>query len=97
MATESISSLPERLTKQRPLHPLAPLTGDEIKAAAAIIKSVWPAGTDLQFKNITLEEPAKAEVIPYLDAEHAGASLPSFQRKAFINYYIRNTVSYTSI
>ncbi|KAK8170183.1 copper amine oxidase [Phyllosticta citrichinensis] len=92
MATESVSSLPERLVKQRRLHPLAPLTAEEIKAAAAIIRSVWPTGTDLQFKNITLEEPAKAEVVPYLDAEHAGSPLPSgIRRKAFINYYIRNT------
>ncbi|KAK7513134.1 copper amine oxidase [Phyllosticta citriasiana] len=92
MATESVSSLPERLAKQRQLHPLAPLTAEEIKAAAAVIKSVWPAGTDLQFKNITLEEPAKADVVPYLDAEHAGTPLPSgIRRKAFVNYYIRNT------
>lgn len=92
MSTESVSSLPVRSATQTATHPLAPLSGDEIKAASAIIQSSWPNGTNLHFKAVTLEEPPKAEVIPYLDAEHSGAPRPSIRRKAFINYYIRNTV-----
>ncbi|KAK7700571.1 hypothetical protein SLS57_012052 [Botryosphaeria dothidea] len=94
MSTESVSSLPVRSATQTATHPLAPLSGDEIKAASAIIQSSWPNGTNLHFKAVTLEEPPKAEVIPYLDAEHSGAPRPSIRRKAFINYYIRNTNKY---
>lgn len=93
MSTELVSSLPVRSATQAAVHPLAPLSGDEIKAASAIIQSAWPHGTNLHFKAVTLEEPPKAQVVPYLDAEHSGAPLPSIPRKAFINYYIRNTVS----
>lgn len=74
-------------------HPLAPLSGEEITSAAAIIKASWPSQTNLHFKSITLEEPPKVEVLKYLDAEHNNKPLPSINRKAFLNYYIRNTVS----
>jgi primary-amine oxidase len=45
----------------------------------------------LHFKVVTLEEPPKTEVLRYLDAEHNKKPLPSVSRRAFINYYIRNT------
>ncbi|KAF2746947.1 hypothetical protein M011DRAFT_444704 [Sporormia fimetaria CBS 119925] len=73
------------------IHPLAPLSASEITSVASIIKTSWPAHTDLHFKAITLEEPPKIEVLKYLEAEHGNKSLPSINRKAFINYYIRNT------
>ncbi|KAF2711489.1 hypothetical protein K504DRAFT_427950 [Pleomassaria siparia CBS 279.74] len=72
-------------------HPLAPLSASEIAAAAQIIKASWPARTNLQFKVVTLEEPPKNEVLRYLDAEHSKQPLPSISRRAFLNYYIRNT------
>ncbi|KAI1566616.1 TynA Cu2+-containing amine oxidase, partial [Pyrenophora tritici-repentis] len=72
-------------------HPLAPLSASEIKNAAAIIKASWPAHTELYYKAITLQEPPKTEVLKYLEAEHNGKPLPAISRKAFINYYIRNT------
>ncbi|OCK83734.1 hypothetical protein K432DRAFT_290434 [Lepidopterella palustris CBS 459.81] len=72
-------------------HPLAPLTASEITYAANLIKAGWPAHTNLHFKVITLEEPLKAQVLPYLAAEHSGEPLPRVSRKAFVNYYIRNT------
>ncbi|KAF2457389.1 copper amine oxidase [Lineolata rhizophorae] len=73
------------------MHPLSPLSADEIAAASALVRSLWPAGTDLQFKVIMLEEPEKSDVLPYLDAEHAQQSLPKIDRRAWVNYYIRNT------
>ncbi|KAF2147029.1 uncharacterized protein K452DRAFT_450 [Aplosporella prunicola CBS 121167] len=76
------------------VHPFAPLSGDEIKAASTILRGAWPTGTDVYFKTVTLEEPAKVEAIPYLEAEHSGRSLPTIHRRAFINYYIRNTNKY---
>ena len=79
--------------KQTVAHPLAPLSGEEISAASQIIRGLWPDNTVLQFKVVTLEEPPKAQVLPYLEAEHAGSSLPSIERKVFVNYYLKNTVS----
>lgn len=88
MSAEHATSLTPRS------HPLAPLSATELKNAAAIIKASWPAHTDLHFKVVTLQEPPKSEVLKYLEAEHGGKALPSIPRKAFINYYIRNTVCY---
>ena len=93
MSTETVDiSTTPRTAKSVPSHPLAPLTASELTSAAAIIKASWPAHTDLHFKVVTLEEPPKSEVLKYLGAEHNGRQLPSISRKAFINYYIRNTV-----
>jgi primary-amine oxidase len=79
-------------TKQLALHPLAPLTADEISHASGLIRSIWPAKTELQFKVVTLEEPVKAEALAYLEAEHGRGPLPFIARKVFVNYYLRNTV-----
>jgi primary-amine oxidase len=78
--------------KQATLHCTAPLTGDEISHASSLVKALYPSNTSLQFKVVTLQEPPKSEVLQYLEAEHSGRPLPSLERKAFINYYIRNTV-----
>ncbi|KAI7537519.1 putative copper amine oxidase [Hortaea werneckii] len=92
MAAELSSSLPLRTSKQADLHPLAPLTADEIRAAASIIQSQWPTGSDLHYKTITLEEPAKAETVPFLEAEHSGKQLTNINRRALVSYYLRRTV-----
>jgi len=93
MSTESINTTPAAFTtKQTASHPLAPLAALEITTAATLVKRRWLAHTDLHFKVITLEEPPKAEVITYLEAEHCGRPLPRISRRAFVNYYIRNTV-----
>ncbi|KAF1983494.1 hypothetical protein K402DRAFT_338133 [Aulographum hederae CBS 113979] len=86
-------SLPVRpaVTKQTQPHPLAALSASEISATSQLIKSSWPPRTDLHFKVITLEEPAKAETVPFLKAEHHGLTPVPIARKAFVNYYIRDT------
>ncbi|KAH7118977.1 copper amine oxidase [Dendryphion nanum] len=92
MSTETVATSPTLQTaKTTSAHPLSPLSASELSSAAAIIKASWPAHTDLYFKVVTLEEPPKAEVLPYLDAEHNNRPLPVVSRKAFVNYYIRNT------
>lgn len=99
MSTETVldsAATATPTTKAVPLHPLAPLSENEIISAAATIKASWPAHTDLHFKVVTLHEPPKAEVVPYLNAEHTGKPLPPVSRQAFLNYYIRNTVSLPS-
>jgi len=73
-------------------HPLCPLSASEITTSSSLIKSLWPKTIDLRFKTITLEEPPKAQLIPYLEAEHSNSPLPRIDRKVFVAYYIRNTV-----
>ena len=89
--SKSIASVPPK-SKSISQHPLSPLTGAEISQATKIIHAIYPAKTKLQFKAITLQEPPKAQLLPYLDTDHNGRALPSIERKVFVNYYIRNTV-----
>ncbi|CAG8137454.1 unnamed protein product [Penicillium salamii] len=52
-------------------HPFDPLTPKEIIKAAAIVRDEFPAQNP-NFRVITLKEPAKAEMVPFLDLEHRG-------------------------
>ena len=80
-------------TKHISAHPLCPVTASEIKRSAELIRNLYPSKTNFQFKAIMLEEPEKAQLVPYLEAEHKGARLPKIDRKVFVSYYLRNTVS----
>lgn len=91
------TSLPIRAAKQSTTHPLAPVNAAEIKQAVSYVRAQWPTDTDLHFKCITLQEPAKKEVVPYLEAEASGAALPQIDRRVLITYYIRRTVCYPLI
>jgi primary-amine oxidase len=73
-------------------HPLCPLTGHEIQSTARLIESVWPESVSLSFKVITLSEPPKEKLAPYLQALDNGNSPSSLERRVFAAYYIRNTV-----
>lgn len=92
-ATQQRVSPQARAPKHSAAHPLCPLTASEISNSAHLIKSLWPSNVNLLFKVITLEEPPKKHFVPYLDAEYAGRPLPRIDRKAFVAYYLRNTVS----
>ncbi|KAL3446018.1 copper amine oxidase [Aspergillus insuetus] len=73
-------------------HPLCPLSGGEIATASRIIQNLWPPSVNLRYKVITLDEPPKKELAPYLSAIRAGARVQSQpDRKAFVAYYIRQT------
>ncbi|WPH00379.1 Copper amine oxidase 1 [Acrodontium crateriforme] len=92
MSTEVVSSsIPRRSVTMSKIHPLAPISGDEIKRAVALLRAQWPANTDIHFKAITLLEPTKAEAIPYLNAEKNGSQVPHIDRRVFGNYYLRRT------
>lgn len=79
--------------KMAPLsHPLGPVTKDEISQSSALIRAQWPEGTEFQFKIVTLLEPPKAELVPYLDALKAGQTPKPLDRKTTVIYYLRNTV-----
>jgi primary-amine oxidase len=91
-ATQQIVSPQARASKHFAAHPLCPLTASEISNTTQLIKALWPSNVDLLFKTVTLDEPQKKHFVPYLDAEHAGRTLPCIDRKAFVAYYLRNTV-----
>ena len=92
-ATQEVVAPQAKASKHFAAHPLCPLTGSEISNTAELVKGLWPSNVDLLFKVITLEEPAKKLFVPYLEAEHGGKALPRIDRKAFVAYYLRNTVS----
>ena len=76
-----------------PEHPLGPLSAAEIQRSAALVRAAWPEGTAFQFKVITLLEPSKADLVPWLVAERAGSTRAAIDRRAFVVYYLKNTVS----
>lgn len=75
-------------------HPLGPLTADEISQSSTLIRAQWPEGTGFIFKVLTLLEPPKAELVPYLEAERAGQTPKSIDRKSQVVYYLRTTVGH---
>lgn len=91
MSLEQIPIWGPKPAPSHPQHPLGPITAAEITASAGFIKALWPSDTNLHFKTITLQEPDKADLVPFLVAEHAGLQPPSVERRAFVGYYIRNT------
>ncbi|KJZ75220.1 hypothetical protein HIM_05414 [Hirsutella minnesotensis 3608] len=61
-------------------HPLAPLSEDEcLKVRDALIKFHGP-DESLFFRSLYLKEPLKAELVPFLEAEHAGNLTPETSR-----------------
>lgn len=68
-------------------HPLDQLTPAELKTAASIIKS-HHAGKTLHFKQINTEEPPKAVLAPFLEAEKAGRPIAPPPRIAYSIYYV---------
>ncbi len=74
-------------------HPLGPLTAQEISQSAGLVRGSWPDTVDCHFKVVTLLEPPKLELAPYLAAERVGQTPTSIDRRAFVVYYFRGTVS----
>ncbi|KAH8807776.1 copper amine oxidase [Xylogone sp. PMI_703] len=95
--TQSIASLNKISPNPRP-HPLLPLKADEIAKAASIISEIVHKREDdtsrsIYFKYITLYEPPKAILFPYLDAESSGVAVvdrPFVPRCAQIAYTDQN-------
>jgi primary-amine oxidase len=62
-----------------PAHPLSTLSIDETNKARDVIVNAHP-NTVIDFRWISLQEPAKAELVPFLDLEHAGKLQPDTPR-----------------
>lgn len=72
-------SPPQVLSLSVSLHPLHQLTIDETAIARKTIVNARGSSV-IEFRSIALEEPPKAELLAYLDAEHSG-SLSSRTRR----------------
>jgi Cu2+-containing amine oxidase len=69
-------------------HPLARLTSQEIDVARQVVNKAH-AGHLFLFRDIFSEEPAKADLVPFLEAEHSGLlteETPRPRRLARIQY-----------
>ncbi|KIX93918.1 uncharacterized protein Z520_10255 [Fonsecaea multimorphosa CBS 102226] len=72
-------------------HPLDPLSANDIQATAALIKSKYADGA-VHFKSISIVEPPKKILLPYLAAERAGGSvLPHLPRKTQAVWFLRGS------
>lgn len=71
-----------------PPHPLSSLTIEEIKVARQLTLDNHPNAV-IDFRQIAALEPPKAEVLKFLEFEHAGrvdSSTPRPARQALVNY-----------
>ena len=57
-------------------HPLDPLSGEEIRQAAGILRRDGRAGAALRFVSVSLHEPPKSAVAPVRRVLPAGAASP---------------------
>ncbi|GAB1312465.1 hypothetical protein MFIFM68171_02675 [Madurella fahalii] len=74
-----------------PRHPLDPLRPEEIKLAAEILKD-HESSANIIFRIITLWEPPKADMVPFLDMEHGGINTPEPPaRLAKVQAYVGKT------
>lgn len=63
-------------------HPLASLSEAEYLKALETVRKYHGADTSLYFRAIHLQEPNKADLIPFLEAEHAGSLTEETKRPA---------------
>lgn len=56
-------------------HPLDPIMGNEIRLAVNILKASY-AEVPLKYKRIDIQEPAKREAVPCVEAQRLGRPLP---------------------
>ncbi|KAF4541619.1 Copper amine oxidase [Lasiodiplodia theobromae] len=69
-------------------HPFDPLSPEEIRLAGQIVRNDL-AGVDINFRVITLLEPTKDEMIPFLEHEHSGiGSVSTPSRVAKVQAYV---------
>lgn len=69
------------ITAARP-HPLAPLSNAEHTKARDAVAKLHGASESIFFRAIHLQEPRKAELQPFLEAEHTGTLTEETKRPA---------------
>jgi primary-amine oxidase len=91
MAIEALEKMMNGLTtscKSAIPHPLAQLASHEIDVARQVVTKSRN-GHLIMFRDIYLEEPIKAELVPFLEAEHSGglnSDTPRPPRLARVQY-----------
>lgn len=61
-------------------HPLAPLSSDEFTGASNVVIKSYGPSEPLFFRSVYLHEPTKAELVPFLELEHADKVTPETPR-----------------
>lgn len=75
-------------------HPLAQLSEAEFLQARDIVVKLHGSAESLFFRAITLQEPTRAELVPFLEAEHAGKLTDETERPprlALVEYDVIGT------
>ncbi|KAL1993533.1 hypothetical protein VTN49DRAFT_2202 [Thermomyces lanuginosus] len=67
-------------------HPFDPLSPEEISKVADIVRNAHP-GQKITFRVLTLAEPPKKLMIPFLEAEHQGRSAQPPARQAQVQFH----------
>ncbi|OLN96628.1 Copper amine oxidase 1-like protein 2 [Colletotrichum chlorophyti] len=70
-------------------HPLTALSEDEFTRARDVVVTLFGANVSLFFRSIFLHEPKKVDLVPFLQAEHAGKlteETPRPPRRAKVQY-----------
>ena len=62
---QTIERKPEPQSKESPIHPLEPLSKEEVQAAVAIVRADPRMTPTTRFVGVTLHEPPKEEVLQY--------------------------------
>ncbi|PGH18130.1 hypothetical protein AJ79_00758 [Helicocarpus griseus UAMH5409] len=86
-----------------PPHPFDPLSPQEISLAVKYIKDAYP-GHNVIFRVVTLAEPSKAQMIPYLQAERLAVSsskppavVPRPRRIAHVQFYLGDSSDFREV
>ncbi|KAE8451561.1 hypothetical protein EG329_003634 [Mollisiaceae sp. DMI_Dod_QoI] len=80
------------MSSQGTKHPLDPLSAEEVVQVSSLLKSKSP-DKSLHFKIITIIEPPKEKLRPFLKAERNGTAGPPLPRRASALYYHRGTAN----
>jgi primary-amine oxidase len=81
-AKQNIAIRSEAINGFVPPHPLEPLSVAELEKTRQAIVSARGGDVLIQFRSISLDEPAKEELVMFLEAEHAGTVTPETTRPA---------------
>lgn len=89
IASSSLTDLGSAMAPSTPPHPLAQLSPDEFLIARDAIVKVYGAEFSIFFKSISLSEPKRTDLVPFLAAEHDGTLSDNTKRpprQALVEY-----------
>lgn len=74
------------------VNPLNPVTSNEISIASGLLIAEFASKHEIEFRVVDINEPRKADVLSYIEAQRTGTSLPQFSRilKAYFTHTSKN-------